>query len=229
MACAQRQNSGNNIWAQHLHNFILNKRQIRLGIGNNFAVLCYVDDLIVIGEEVASNKFIKQLSNIFDLKHVSVLSTTQPLIFLGKKFVKNNDNSISISLSKEYYNKLLQPFGLNSEHSNSLSTTLSKRPPLDSTTPLTKEQHHQHRQSVGQLLWLSLVRPDLQHAARDLSKHLVAPTQLDLQQFICVLNLLQASIFLFNQVNASLCSSNATATPTGQATSTQGSQHRDLW
>ena len=29
---------------------------------------------------------------------------------------------------------------------------------------------------------LSLVRPDLQHAAGDLSKHLVAPTQLDLQQ-----------------------------------------------
>ena len=48
--------------------------------------------------------------------------------------------------------------------------------------PLTQEQHHQYRQSVGQLLWLSLVRPDLQHAARDLSKHLVAPTQLDRQQ-----------------------------------------------
>ena len=47
---------------------------------------------------------------------------------------------------------------------------------------MTKEQHHQYRQSVGQLLWLRLVRPDLQHAARDLSKHLVAPTQLDLQQ-----------------------------------------------
>ena len=57
-----------------------------------------------------------------------------------------------------------------------------KRPPLDSTPSLTKEQHHQYRQSVGQLLWLSLVRPHLQHAARDLSKHLVAPTQLDLQQ-----------------------------------------------
>ena len=77
---------------------------------------------------------------------------------------------------------MLQPFGLNSEHSNSLTTTLSKRPPLDSTSPMTKEQHHQYRQSVGKLLWLSLVRPDLQHAARDLSKHLVAPTQLDLQQ-----------------------------------------------
>ena len=189
-------------------------------------------------------QFIKQLSNIFDLKHVSILSTTQPLIFLGKKLVKNNDNSISISLSKEYYNKLLQPSGLNSEHSNRLTTTLSKRPPLDSTTPLTKEQHHQYRQSVGQLLWLSLVRPDLQHAARDLSKHLVAPTQLDLQQLKHCLryikgtqhyqlhlrpHLLQASVFHFNKVNASPCSSNATATPTGLATSTPGSQHQDRW
>ena len=176
------------LWQRHLGATLasLHLEQLKsdrcVWVGNNFAVLCYVDDLIVIGKQAASNNFIKQLSNIFDLKHVSVLSTTQPLIFLGKKLVKNNDNSISISLSKEYYNKLLQPFGLDSEYSNSLSTPLSKRPPLDSTPPLTKEQHHQYRQSVGQLLWLSLVRPDLQHAARDLSKHLVAPTQLDLQQ-----------------------------------------------
>ena len=192
---------------------------------------------------LASNQFIKQLSNIFDLKRVSILSTTQPLIFLGKKLVKNNDNSISIPLSKEYYNKLLQPFGLNSEHSNSLSTTLSKRPPLDLTALLTKEQH-QYRQSVGQLLWLSLVRPDLQQAARESANILLhqhslifsnsntvfdTSRALSIINFICALNLLQTSIFLFNQANAYHCSSNATATPAGQATSTQGSQHRDLW
>ena len=176
------------LWQRHLGATLasLHLEQLKsdrcVWVGNNFAVLCYVDDLIVIGEQAASNNFIKQLSNIFDLKHVSVLSPTQPLIFLGKKLVKNNDNSISISLSKEYYNKLLQPFGLDSEYSNSLSTPVSKRPSLDSTPLLTKEQHHQYRQSVGQLLWLSLVRPDLQHAARNLSKHLVASTQLDLQQ-----------------------------------------------
>ena len=176
------------LWQRHLGATLasLHLEQLKsdrcVWVGNNFAVLCYVDDLIVIGEQTASSTFIKQLSNIFDLKHVSVLSPTQPLIFLGKKLVKNNDNSISISLSKDYYQKLLQPFGLHNDSSNSLSTPMVKRPPLDSTSPLTKEQHHQYRQSVGQLLWLSLVRPDLQHAARDLSKHLVAPTQLDLQQ-----------------------------------------------
>ena len=104
------------------------------------------------------------------------------LIILVEKLVKNNDNSISISLSKEYCNKLLEPFGLNTEHNSSLTTTLSKRPSLDSTSPLTREQHHQYRQSVGQLLWLGLVRPDLQRATRDLNKHLVISTQLDLQQ-----------------------------------------------
>ena len=176
------------LWQQHLGATLaqLHLEQLKsdrcVWVGQHFAILCYVDDLIIIGEQSTSNNFIKQLSSIFDLKHVSIFSTTQPLIFLGKKLVKHNDNSISISLSKEYYNKLLQPFGLNSEHINSLSTKLSKRPRLDSTAALTKEQHHQYRQSVGQLLWLSLVRPDLQHAARDLSKHLVAPTQLDLQQ-----------------------------------------------
>ena len=92
---------------------------------------------------------------------------------------------------------------VNSEYSNSLSTTLSKRPPLDSTTPLTKEQHHQYRQSVGQLLWLSLVRPDLQHAARDLSKHLVAPTQLDLQQL---------TLSSIHQGHSALPTSSATST-----------------
>ena len=101
------------LWQRHLGATLasLQLQQLKsdrcVWVGNNFAVLAYVDDLIVIGEQTASNTFIKQLSNIFDLKHVSVLSPTQPLIFLVKKLVKHNDNSISISLSKAYYQKLL--------------------------------------------------------------------------------------------------------------------------
>ena len=81
-------------------------------VGNNFAVLAYVDDLIVIGEQNASSNFIKQLSNIFDLKHVSVLSQNQPLIFLGKKLVKNNDGSISISFQRTTTRSCFNPSAL---------------------------------------------------------------------------------------------------------------------
>ena len=158
--------------------------------------------------------------------------------------MKNNDNSISISLSKEYYNKLLQPFGLNSEHSSRLSTTLSKRPPLDSTTPLTKEQHHQYRQLLVNFFGLALfdqifnMQQEIsanillhQHSLTFNNSNIVFDTSkaLSITNFICDLNLLQASIFLFSQANAAHCLSNATATPTGPATSTQGNQHQDLW
>ena len=80
------------LWQQHLGATLaqLHLEQFKsdrcVWVGNNFAALCYVNDLIVIGEQEASNKFIKQLSNIFDLKHVSILSTTQTLIFLGRSW-----------------------------------------------------------------------------------------------------------------------------------------------
>ena len=48
-------------------------------------------------------------------------------------FLGNRQNHISWANAqlKEYSNKLLEPFGLNNEHSNSLTTTASTRPPLD--------------------------------------------------------------------------------------------------
>ena len=65
------------LWQRHLGATLtsLHLEQLKsdrcVWVGNNFAVLAYVDDLIVIGEQAASNTFTKQLSTIFDLKHVS--------------------------------------------------------------------------------------------------------------------------------------------------------------
>ena len=67
------------LWQQHLGATLaqLHLEQLKsdrcVWVGQHFTVLCYVDDLIIIGEQAASNNFIKQLSNIFDLKHVSVV------------------------------------------------------------------------------------------------------------------------------------------------------------
>ena len=213
--------------------------------------------MIIIGEQEASNKFIKQLSNIFDLKHVSILSTTQPLIFLGKKLVKHNDNSISISSPRSTTTSCFNPLASTAN----TATAFQQHCQND----LLWIQHHLWQKNniinidlqwgiesvrvlgrVGQLLWLSLVQDlDLQHMQQETSANIllhqhsltfnnsnivfVTSRALSTINFICVLNLLRASIFLFNKANAYHCSSNATATPTGPATSTQGNQHQDLW
>ena len=46
-------------------------------------------------------------------------------------------------------------------------------------TPLEKEEHSYFRTPVGRLLFLSVVRPDLQHAAGQLARHASAPTVSD--------------------------------------------------
>ena len=46
---------------------------------------------------------------------------------------------------------------------------------------LSAEDHRQYRQTVGQLIWASLIRPDLQYPAKTLTHHLQAPTSFDLK------------------------------------------------
>ena len=42
--------------------------------------------------------------------------------------------------------------------------------------PLDPEDHKRYRRAVGQLLWLSSVRPDIMYAVKELSRGLSAPT-----------------------------------------------------
>ena len=54
--------------------------------------------------------------------------------------------------------------------------TYSLRKLIDSEE-LSREDHRLYRRIVGQLLWLSSIRPDIQFAVKELSRGLTSPTE----------------------------------------------------
>ena len=50
----------------------------------------------------------------------------------------------------------------------------------DGDTPLDSDEHSLYRRSTGKLLWLSLLRSDIQYATKELSRALTAPTLEDM-------------------------------------------------
>eukprot|EP00971_Amphidinium_carterae_P288876 5735993-Amphidinium_carterae.1 len=119
--------------------------------------------------------FLEQFKVKMELKHVSQLTSDTPLEFLGKSILQQ-DGSIHLSFSPQYYGKFLKPH--NMERCNSTTTPGSKKPPIKGT-PLNKEQHSQYRTTVGQLLWVSQLRTDIAYAVKELNRSLQCPDEED--------------------------------------------------
>ena len=153
-------------------------------IGDRVAILVYVDDILVIGEPSSCQNLISKINDIFELKHVSKLGVHQDLKFWGQRLVKHHDNSISTSLQQDYYLNMLRPYNLHHDNVRPVTTTCAvcaEPPRILPQDHLSAEDHRQYRQTVGQLIWASLIRPDLQYPAKTLTRHLQAPTSFDLK------------------------------------------------
>ena len=177
------------LWADHLHGILtspaINLKQLKADrcvyIGDKVAILVYVDDILVIGEASSCQDLISKINDIFELKHVSKLGVHQDLKFLGHRLVKHHDNSISISLQQDYYLNMLKPYNLHHDNVRPVSTTCAEPPRILPQDHLSAEDHRQYRQTVAQLIWASLIRPDLQCPAKTLTRHLQAPSSFDLK------------------------------------------------
>ena len=109
-----------NCWDDHLHGILtspaINLQQLkvdrRVYIGDQAAILVYVDDILVIGESSSCQSLISKVNDIFELKHVSKLGVHQDHKFLGHRLVKRPDNSISISFQQDYYLNMFKPYNL---------------------------------------------------------------------------------------------------------------------
>eukprot|EP00971_Amphidinium_carterae_P271134 5380595-Amphidinium_carterae.1 len=86
-------------------------------------VLVYVDDLFITGKKEVGEEFIKNIKEKLQLKHVSPLTPTSSIEFLGKTISMDNNYNYYISDPESYCNKILKPWGLHKPNSNSLSTT----------------------------------------------------------------------------------------------------------
>eukprot|EP00971_Amphidinium_carterae_P311588 6192963-Amphidinium_carterae.1 len=95
-----------------------------------------VDDLLVVGDNVATQQYLQQFQQHLELKHTTQLTRRTPLEFLD-------------SFSAQYYNiKILNAYKKKCNPSN---VPGNKKPPI-AAQPLDKKQHSMYRTAAGQLL-----------------------------------------------------------------------------
>ena len=137
-------------------------------------VLAYVDDLMFFGSEVDVSALVQDLQKDLLLKMTGTLNENQSVIFLGRN-LKRTSTFISVGMSPAYIDNMLELYGLKQCRSSLAPGTDTLRKQLDSE-PLSAEDHKRFRRVVGQLLWLSSVRPDIMFATKELSRGLSSPT-----------------------------------------------------
>ena len=216
------------MWQEHLHS-TLQELQLQhlksdrcVWMKPNLMVLAYVDDLLIAGTSRETSLFLEQLRQSFSLKHSTVLTTQQPLRFLGKGICRHPNGDITISLERSCYYSMLKHMDLD-DNINPVSAPSLRRPPVQPDTPLDADRHHIYRKVVGVLIWASLVRPDLQFSAKDHTRHLTSRGHFTTSSS-SHLDYLKDIHYHFDI--SSRCTSTPTVTQTGPQTSSRGSLHQ---
>ena len=145
-------------------------------------IACYVDDLLVVGDQHYINELLTTLKGIFTVRDLG-----EPSTFLGMEITRNKQNkTLSISQST-YIKNIAEKFGVTNNYK--IST------PMDSGAKLTekdnKEEHNKdeskdnyeefvtkYRSIIGSCMYAQmLTRPDISYAVSKLSKYLNKPTK----------------------------------------------------
>eukprot|EP00971_Amphidinium_carterae_P293589 5828772-Amphidinium_carterae.1 len=91
---------------------------------------------------MATQQFLHQFQQHLELKHTTQLTNLTSLEFLGKTIELQQDGSIQLFFTPEYYNKILKPYKMEKCHPSSIPG--SKKPPIVGQ-PIDKEQHSMYR------------------------------------------------------------------------------------
>eukprot|EP00971_Amphidinium_carterae_P199452 3958326-Amphidinium_carterae.1 len=134
--------------------------------------MAYVDDRLVVGDNAATQQFVKQFQQHLELKHTTRLTRSTSLESLGKTIELMDNGTTKLSFSPQHFNK---------------------KPPI-AAEPLDKEQHSMYRKAVGQLLWVSRLRADIAFAAKELSRSLQQPDSEDLKNLKQLLRYIKSTI-----------------------------------
>ena len=134
-------------------------------------MLCYVDDLLIFGDKKTTEFLFSELQKRLCLRSEGVLVS-----FLGRCITRRED-SIEISMPTSYIDKMLEQLVMVKCRHAATPGTDALRKLIDSEELLSAEDHKLYRRIVGQLLWLSSIRPDIQFAVKELSRGLTSPTE----------------------------------------------------
>ncbi|XP_016746235.1 uncharacterized mitochondrial protein AtMg00810-like [Gossypium hirsutum] len=145
---------------------------VRASTGSFIALLVYVDDIILAGNDLSEFARVKQfLDHAFQIKDLGVLR-----YFLGLEVARN---STGIHLcQRKYVLDIL--FDVGFSYCKPVQTPLVTKVSRDAS-PAFLSDGSSYRRLVGRLLYWTSTRPDISFAIQQLSQFLTCPTILHLQ------------------------------------------------
>ena len=137
-------------------------------------LLCYVDDLMLFGEQKAVADMVVDLHKELLLHMTGELSEGQEATFLGR-CMRRTSTSVHMFMETSYVDRILELAGMSTcKAAPTPGTDALRRGTAELAEPLSPEEHQQYRKPVGQLLWLSNLR--IMYAIEELSRGLASPT-----------------------------------------------------
>ena len=140
-------------------------------VGDQLCVMIHDKDMMIGGEKLKQQCFLNKLSACLPLEDTQQLDERTPLSFLSRTLEYNQaENSISLHLPPAFYLQLLRRYSLEDAASRSTPRDeLKTKAPSWMYMSLGAERTKLYMQTVGELQWSSLVRPDISFAVQQLS------------------------------------------------------------
>ena len=164
-------------------------------IGDQLVVFQHDDCLLVGGEKMRQECFFTKLSASFDPIETQRLDEHTPLSFSHSQLELNQaDRSISLHPTNQFYSELLDSYSLEDAKGGETPTVkLDQRASRWKATILDAKRSELYKKTVGNLVWLSLLRPDVAFAVHNLCNSFKKPTEKDEEELRSLLKYIQGT------------------------------------
>ena len=164
-------------------------------IGHQLVVFRHDDCLLVGGEKTRQECFFTKLSASFDPIETQQLDEHTPLSFSHSQLELNQaDRSISLHPTNLFYSELLGRYSLEDAKGGETPTLkLDQRASRWKETILDAKRSQLYKETVGNLVWLSLLRPDVASAVHNLCQSYKKPAEKDEEELRSLLKYIQGT------------------------------------
>ena len=164
-------------------------------VGDQLCVFQHGETWLIGGEKMQLEAFLHRLSESFSLTDTQQLENNTPLIFMGKILELNQaDRAISLYLPEAFYSDLLRRYSLEGATTRSTPTKeLDKKASRWQNIILDASRTKLYKQTVGDLIWSSMLRPDTSFAVQQLAQSFMKPTEHDEEQLRSLLQYMKGT------------------------------------
>ena len=164
-------------------------------VGDQLCVFQHGEAWLIGGEQMQLEAFLHRLSASFTLTDTQQLENNTPLIFMGKILELNQaDRTISLCLPAAFYPDLLRRYSLEEATTRSTPTKeLDKNASRWQNIILDASRTKLYKQTVGDLIWSSMLRPETSFAVHKLAQSFMKPTEQDEAQLRSLLQYMKGT------------------------------------